>query len=116
MAAHPTAFAEDVATRPPSTGGTREPAPTPAVSYYGWNIWYGPATGRWWAMAPAWYGHVPGLLEAADPDTLASLIQQAEQTRPRFDDATRQGRTTVARRQQEQTDSGVGSAADGRWE
>lgn len=49
----------------------------PALTYPGWLIWYGPATGRWWALPPR---HLPiqRLFEGASVDDLAGIIHAIE--------------------------------------
>lgn len=87
MAAQSTTIviAKDTRAHPDPTTGERGPQTTSATPPYGWTVWYGLITRRWWALPPAWYPHVPDLLEAGDQDTLAALIQRAERARPRFD-------------------------------
>jgi hypothetical protein len=121
MAAQSTAItiAEDSGMHPDPTTGERSPQLIATDPPYGWNIWYGPITRRWWALPPAWYHHVPGLLEAGDQDTLAALIQQAEDGRPRFDraatsEANERRHMTVAPRRPSRASAEVSPASGGR--
>jgi hypothetical protein len=104
MATHPPRHVEDVARRPPLAADPHQPSTSTARCPYGWSTWF---------------GHVPGLIEAADPDELANLIQQAEQNRPRFDTVNRDAPVRVGaatpRTRQEPTVSAVRWTADGRW-
>ena len=48
----------------------------------GWVVWFGHSTGQYWAMA--WWVHVSsGMMQAADPDTLAAAIAAFELLHPR---------------------------------
>ncbi|MFI6449995.1 hypothetical protein ACIBF6_00425 [Streptosporangium amethystogenes] len=58
----------------------------PALRFTGWHLWYGKATGRYWALSPTWCREHIGLIEADTPAELAAQIQNIENYRPRTDD------------------------------
>lgn len=84
-----------------------------------WVVWYGRATGRWWAMPPGWCWYADGLVEAGSSEELAERMGQVERARPRFDpDRERRPRPVAAFRERRlggRVARGAGQAADGRW-
>ncbi|MFB9249400.1 hypothetical protein ACFFWE_14245 [Sphaerisporangium melleum] len=44
----------------------------------GWSVWYGSATGRWWALAPRWGHGLVGLIEAGSAEELVLRMNQIE--------------------------------------
>ncbi|MFF5110013.1 hypothetical protein [Streptosporangium sp. NPDC000509] len=69
---------------PTEETGTDHQAPhTPALRFFGWHLWYGKATGRYWALSPAWCRERIGLIEATTPAELAAQIQNIESYRPK---------------------------------
>ncbi|MER6175604.1 hypothetical protein [Streptosporangium sp. NPDC001681] len=55
---------------------------TLALRFTGWCLWYGKATGRYWALSPTWCREHIGLIEADTPTELAAQIQHIEDFRP----------------------------------
>ena len=89
VVAQPATIAIDNADRAhPQSAAETQRSPASVSPPCGWHIWYGPFTRRWWAMPPATYRHAQRLLEAPDPQALATLIQQAERTAGDRDDGT----------------------------
>ncbi|WP_329085410.1 hypothetical protein [Streptosporangium sp. NBC_01469] len=50
----------------------------PALRFTGWCLWYGKATGHWWALSPTWCRERIGLIEADTPAELAAQIRHIE--------------------------------------
>ncbi|MEV7969823.1 ATP-binding protein [Sphaerisporangium sp. NPDC088356] len=50
--------------------------------FAGWSVWYGSATGRWWALAPRWGHGLVGLVEAGTPEELVLRMNRIEQSHP----------------------------------
>ncbi|MFC4532725.1 hypothetical protein [Sphaerisporangium dianthi] len=50
--------------------------------FEGWSVWFGGATGRWWALAPRWGRGVVGLVEAGSAEELVLRINQVELAYP----------------------------------
>ena len=46
--------------------------------FTGWHLWYGDATGHWWALPPTQNREHLGLIEARDPDELAERLWRTE--------------------------------------
>ncbi|GAA3089741.1 hypothetical protein GCM10017600_45560 [Streptosporangium carneum] len=53
-----------------------------ALRFTGWCLWYGVATGRWWALSPVWCRQRIGLIDTATLGELAVRIQRIEDSRP----------------------------------
>ncbi|MET8050837.1 hypothetical protein ABZU75_24875 [Streptosporangium sp. NPDC005286] len=54
---------------------------TLALRFTGWHLWYGKATGRYWALSPTWCREHIGLIEADTPTELAAQMQHIEDFR-----------------------------------
>jgi|GEM_PF-5417630 len=68
---------------PTEETGTDHQAPHAlALRFTGWHLWYGKATGRYWALSPAWCRERIGLIEATTPAELAAQIQNIESYHP----------------------------------
>ncbi|WP_030913868.1 hypothetical protein [Streptosporangium amethystogenes] len=52
-----------------------------ALRFTGWLLWYGKATGRYWALSPIWCREHIGLIEADTPTELAAQMQHIEDFR-----------------------------------
>ncbi|MEU8270555.1 hypothetical protein AB0B89_25780 [Sphaerisporangium sp. NPDC049002] len=50
--------------------------------FEGWSVWYGEATGRWWAVGPRWGHGLAGLVEAGTPEELVLRMNRIEQSYP----------------------------------
>ncbi|WP_326644227.1 hypothetical protein OG884_09620 [Streptosporangium sp. NBC_01755] len=53
-----------------------------ALRFTGWCLWYGKATGHWWALSPVWCRQRIGLIEADTPAELAAQMQHIENFHP----------------------------------
>ncbi|WP_424530353.1 hypothetical protein ACOZ38_11840 [Sphaerisporangium viridialbum] len=58
--------------------------------FNGWCLWYGTATGHWWALPPARNREHLGLIEARDPDELAERLWRIERAERHLDPTTDQ--------------------------
>ncbi|MEV8630653.1 hypothetical protein AB0395_03260 [Streptosporangium sp. NPDC051023] len=70
----------------------REAVRALSLRFTGWCLWYGVATGRWWALSPIWCRRRIGLVDAATLGELAVRIQRIEDCRPHLDPYPRAAR------------------------